>query len=83
MLPGADPSDRRAWLLFLTDAARPTLDKMEDLAAQTMSTAMAGVDVLAQARFVQTLSQIKQNLSGRTDDAAADEPHEARKSGSA
>ncbi len=58
-----DPSDRRAWLLYLTDAARPTLDKMETLAAETMATAMAGLDDVAQARFQQTLTRIKENLS--------------------
>ena len=73
-----DPSDRRAWLLFLTDAARPTLGKMEDLAAQTMATAMAGVDEVAQARFMQTLALIKKNLSESAD---ADESSDKRKVG--
>lgn len=73
-----DPSDRRAWLLYLTDAARPTLDKMEGLAAETMATAMAGLDEVAQARFHQTLTLIKENLSASADaDAQA-----SRKTGS-
>jgi len=72
-----DPSDRRAWLLYLTDAARPTLDKMEALAAETMATAMAGLDDVAQARFQQTLTRIKKNLSASAE--AEDAP--SRKTG--
>ncbi|MEM7056970.1 MAG: MarR family transcriptional regulator [Pseudomonadota bacterium] len=67
-----DPSDRRAWLLYLTDEARPTLDKMEDLASQTMATAMDGIDEVAQARFHQTLTRIKQNLSASSEAEESD-----------
>lgn len=72
-----DPSDRRAWLLYLTKEAQPTLDKMESLAAETMSTAMAGLDDVAQARFQQTLTKIKENLSSNT----ATEETPSRKTG--
>ena len=58
-----DPADRRAWLLYLTDAARPTLDKMESLAAETMGTAMDGLDDVERARFSQVLTHIKANLT--------------------
>lgn len=57
-----DPSDRRAWLLYLTDAARPTLDRMETLATETIAVAMEGLDDMERARFAQTLERIKVNL---------------------
>ena len=70
-----DPRDRRAWLLYLTKEARPTLDKMEGLAAETMATAMDGLDDVAQARFHQMLTRIKQNLS---ESSAAEAPSPRR-----
>lgn len=72
-----DPADRRAWLLFLTNAARPTLDRMENLAAETMATAMAGVDEVAQARFQQTLEQIKTNLTTSSETEISDQSRKA------
>lgn len=66
-----DPADRRAWQLFLTEACRPTLAKMETLAAETMAAAMGGVSAEDQARFVEILTRIKGNLGASGAEAAA------------
>ncbi len=65
-----DPTDRRAWLLHLLPAARPILDKMEALAEQTMERALAGVPAEERARFIKTLTVIKQNMTSSDEDVA-------------
>ncbi len=63
-----DPADRRAWRLYLTAASRPTLGKMEAVAADTIAVAMQDVDEDERAQFMNTLLQIKANFN----DAAAE-----------
>lgn len=58
-----DPSDRRAWLLHLLPAARPILDKMESLAEQTMDRALNGIPADERARFIETLTRMKRNMT--------------------
>lgn len=58
-----DPEDRRAWRLYLLDAAQPMLTEMEVLAAKTMDVAMDGLDAAERQRFAASLSRIKDNLS--------------------
>lgn len=58
-----DPADRRAWRLYLTAASRPTLGKMEAVAADTIAVAMRDVDEAERARFMQTLMRIKSNFA--------------------
>ena len=67
-----DPADRRAWLLYLAEPARPTLDRMEALAHHTQATALDGFSAEDRARFVELLTRIKTNL------AAAEEAEAAR-----
>lgn len=68
-----DPADRRAWRLFLTGASRPTLDKMEALATDTVAVAMHGLSNEERERFMETLARIKANLSdGATAGKAAE-----------
>lgn len=59
----ADPDDRRAWCLHLTDASGPTLEKMETLAADTVATAMQSFDDQERAVFINALTRIKSNLT--------------------
>ncbi len=78
----ADPADRRAWLLFLSDRARPTLDRMEMLAIETQREALADIPGAEQERLMATLRSIKANmLAAETDNplgaAAGDLPAEA------
>jgi DNA-binding MarR family transcriptional regulator len=63
-----DPNDRRAWLLYLSEASRPTLAKMEALAAETQAAALADLSPEQLALFVETLVTIKANLSPKVDD---------------
>jgi MarR family transcriptional regulator, transcriptional regulator for hemolysin len=58
----ADPHDRRAKRLFLTPAARPLLDKLGDLGAELMATALAGVERASVEHMVAQLAIVKENL---------------------
>ena len=59
----SDPTDRRAWCLYLTEASRPTLDKMEAVAVDTIDIAMKDISEDERARFMNVLMQIKSNLA--------------------
>ena len=65
----SDPTDRRAWRLFLTEASRPTLGKMEAVAAATIAIALKDIDEDERARFMNLLLQIKSNLADTSADA--------------
>lgn len=57
-----DPGDRRAFRLYLTATARPLLDQMWDLAAETRAEAMAGLaDDRGQA-LIESLRHMRRNL---------------------
>ena len=58
-----DPTDRRAWLLYLSEASRPTLDQMEALALETQLAALQGLTDEDQRRFVELLTRIKSNIA--------------------
>jgi DNA-binding MarR family transcriptional regulator len=61
----ADPSDRRAWRLFLTDQARPPLAELRILAADLFEDAMQGLTVEEQTQLHNVLGRLMQNLSRR------------------
>lgn len=61
----ADPSDRRAWRLFLTDEARPPLAELRTMAEDLFEEAMAGLSVLEQEQLHGALERIFGNLSRR------------------
>lgn len=61
----ADPSDRRAWRLFLTDKARPLLESMRDLGNRVLEEALAGVGEESRNELVDILGRIRVNLAGR------------------
>jgi len=73
----ADPHDRRAKRLFLTPAARPLLEKLGDLGADLMATALAGVERESVEHMVAQLGIVKENLrqaiQQRTADAAREQ----------
>ena len=62
-----DPSDRRAWKIFLTDRSRPLLAQLSAIADDLFVTALAGVAAADSTRLIATLDRIRDNLSG-TDD---------------
>lgn len=62
----SDPEDRRAWRLYLTAASRPTLEKMEAVATDTIAAAMQDIDDQLRSELIRALSQIKTNLGAAT-----------------
>ncbi|MGI9510146.1 MAG: MarR family winged helix-turn-helix transcriptional regulator [Geminicoccaceae bacterium] len=73
-----DPEDRRAWRLYLSEASRPTLSKMETLAAEAQAVALADLSPDQRALFVETLVKIKENLAPKANDTDVVEANEAR-----
>src|SRR5215469_13849483 len=58
----SDPKDRRAHLLFLTEAAYPLLDRIFALAAEVREDALAGVAEADRGRLLDLLIEMKANL---------------------
>ena len=56
------PSDRRIWLLFLKEAARPLISAMQGIGEATRAEALSGLTDADRARLVATLSTMKTNL---------------------
>lgn len=59
----ADPSDRRAYQLFLTPAVRPVLETMRELAEQARAQALAGLSSTEQKELMRLLHKVRCNLS--------------------
>ena len=68
-----DPADRRAWRIFLSEAARPTLERMERLAAETQTAALAGLSDEERERFIDMLVRVKATMTTRSP-CAMEEP---------
>lgn len=73
-----DPGDRRARQLYLTDKARPVLDQLMALAAETRAVALAGFSEPEREILIEALTKVRANLTSRdlvgekaTSDAAA------------
>ena len=56
------PSDRRSWMLYMRDEARPLLDTMRSLGDQTRREALRGVPIEEHERLYQLLTLMKSNL---------------------
>lgn len=59
----ADAGDRRAWRLYLTDASRPTLERMDEIATEMQAAALDGVSPADRERLTEMLGRIKANLA--------------------
>lgn len=57
-----DPKDRRAQLLFLTDAATPVLDQIGEMAVLTREVALAGFSKAERKQLLGALVAVKSNL---------------------
>jgi DNA-binding MarR family transcriptional regulator len=66
-----DPNDRRAWLLFLTEKARPILAQLKSRADELFRDALDGLDASEQAQLSELLTRVHQNLSRRSDECGA------------
>lgn len=58
-----DPHDRRAWQIFLTDAAMPVIDKIRERAAEFNQRMLSGLSGADTAQLTILLDRIRQNLS--------------------
>ena len=58
----ADPKDRRAHLLYLTEAAYPLLDRIFALAADVREEALVGIPEPDRIRLLDMLIEMKSNL---------------------
>lgn len=59
----ADPTDRRAYRLFLTPQAGPAIEQLRLLADQTRADALAGLDERERAELMRLLQKVNRNLS--------------------
>ena len=62
----ADPADRRAWKLYLTEPARPLLDTLRQLGAELLDEALTGIDAAQSAAMIGGLTALRSNLSARS-----------------
>lgn len=58
----SDPSDRRAWRLFLAEKSMPILDKLAVVLIETRETALSGFGSKERDALIETLLRIKTNL---------------------
>lgn len=70
----ADPNDRRAWRLFLTDAATPLLDELFVCATEVFEEAQQGFAPAERELLLTLLERVRANL---LEDSAPEKPPEA------
>lgn len=69
----ADPADRRAWRIFLTERGENLLDMLRPFGLETLSQAFEGVSKADSEVLMATLLRVRSNLSRKVQpDAAAD-----------
>lgn len=61
----ADPADRRAWRLFLTDKADVLLEQLRPMANETIEEALEGIGPAQREELMSRLRKIRDNLSRR------------------
>jgi MarR family transcriptional regulator, transcriptional regulator for hemolysin len=61
----ADPADRRAWRLHLTERAHPILAELRVVADQVMFETLAGISADDQAVLAELLGRVRANLAPR------------------
>lgn len=60
-----DPTDRRAWNLYLTDKAQPLMAQLQHEADQVQEVALTGLDAAERALLRQLVDKMRSNLSRR------------------
>lgn len=66
----ANPADRRAWRLFLTDRSRGLIDELRPIAETLIDEIMAGFTEQERGALLDLLDRIRANLSRQPADAA-------------
>ena len=69
-----DPSDRRVRLLYTTEKVAPVMERMRELAEATRNEALAGLSPTQRDALIDTLIQVRGNLSERNGRGADQEP---------
>lgn len=64
----ADPNDRRAWQLFLTDKAAPIIEQLRIWADELFEEALVGFGDADERQLSALLTRVRQNLSQRNDE---------------
>jgi DNA-binding MarR family transcriptional regulator len=59
----ADPTDRRAWRIFLTGKGEVLLDRLRPFGRATLTQALEGVSEADCEQFIATLARVRANLS--------------------
>jgi DNA-binding MarR family transcriptional regulator len=67
----ADPADRRAWRLHLTDKGESLVAQLRPLGAETLEGALEGIDPAEREMVQRALQRMLANLSRKTGDGAA------------
>ncbi len=69
----ADPADRRAWRIHLTERGEGLLDKLRPFGRETLAAALEGVSEADGAQLMATLARVRANLSRKAQvDGGAD-----------
>jgi DNA-binding MarR family transcriptional regulator len=61
----ADPGDRRARLLYMTDKAKPMFDRILEVGAEIRGEALAGLSAGERDQLLAMLQRVRENLSDR------------------
>jgi len=64
----ADPNDRRAWQLFLTDKATPIIAQLKACAVELFEDALDGFSESEEQQLSALLVRVQQNMSRRDDE---------------
>ncbi len=72
-----DPGDRRANRLYLTDAARPLVEKFRSVATACLEGVLTGVSEAEVETVVEVLTRIRANLVGHAEPSEDNHPREA------
>ncbi|MBO9579929.1 MAG: MarR family transcriptional regulator [Sphingobium sp.] len=65
-----DPQDRRAWQLFLTNAAEPIAQQLQAIGQSVLNDSLEGIGETDHGAVMAVLKQIRDNLNRAAGDAA-------------
>lgn len=69
----ADPADRRAWRLYLTERGRETVERLQPFAMETSQLMLDGITEAERDQLLHTLEKMLANLSRRRGPAGRSE----------
>lgn len=67
-----DPTDRRAWRLFVTGKGEAAIEELRPFACETLDSALEGISKPEQQALMEILDRMRTNLSRRTAAEAVD-----------